>query len=41
VGEFSPTEQLDAVALPFLRPLQHAADTATPGDGGDDVLGLG
>jgi hypothetical protein len=41
LGEFSPTEQLDAAALPFLRPLQHAADMATPGDGGDDVLGLG
>jgi len=42
VGEFSPTERLDPAALPFLRPLQHAADMATTsGEGGDDVLGLG
>ena len=40
-GEFGEPEQLDAAALPFLRPLQHAADLATvPGSGGDDVLGL-
>jgi hypothetical protein len=41
LGEFSASEQLDAAALPFLRPLQHAADMATPGEGGDDVLGVG
>lgn len=41
VGEFGPTEQLDPAALPFLRPLQHAADMASPDDGGDDVLGVG
>lgn len=41
LGEFGPTEQLDAAALPFLRPLQHAADMAAPGEGGDDVLGVG
>lgn len=40
LGPFSAAEQLDAAALPFLRPLQHAADTATTADGGDDVLGL-
>lgn len=40
VGEFSPSEQLDPAALQFLRPLQHAADMATTGDG-DDVLGIG
>lgn len=38
LGPFSDAEQLDAAALPFLRPLQHAADLAQPGD---DVLGLG
>lgn len=32
VGEFLPAEQLDARALPFLRPLQVAADTAAPPD---------
>jgi hypothetical protein len=42
VGEFSASEQLDPAALPFLRPLQHAADLAsTPGEGGEDVLGIG
>lgn len=41
LGEFSPSEQLDPAALPFLRPLQHAADITTPGDADDDVLGLG
>lgn len=41
VGEFGPSEQLDPAALPFLRPLQHAADMATPDGGGDDVLGVG
>lgn len=40
LGPFSAAEQLDATALPFLRPLQHAADMATATDGGDDVLGL-
>lgn len=42
VGAFSAAEQLDPAALPFLRPLQHAADLATtPGEGGEDVLGIG
>lgn len=40
LGPFSAAEQLDAAALPFLRPLQHAVDMATAADGGDDVLGL-
>lgn len=40
VGEFGDPEQLDAAALPFLRPLQHAADLATAGGDSDDVLGL-
>jgi hypothetical protein len=40
LGPFSAAEQLDAAALPFLRPLQHAADMAAATDGGDDVLGL-
>lgn len=40
LGEFGEAEQLDPAALPFLRPLQHAADLATPDSGGDDVLGL-
>jgi hypothetical protein len=40
VGEFGDPEQLDAAALPFLRPLQHAADLASADAGGDDVLGL-
>lgn len=38
IGEFGDPEPLDPAALPFLQPLQHAADLATPGDG--DVLGL-
>lgn len=29
LGEFTAPEPLDPAALPFLRPLQHAADTAT------------
>lgn len=36
LGPFSDAEQLDPSALPFLQPLQHAADLA---QGGDDVLG--
>jgi len=28
VGEFVPPEPLDPTAMPFLAPLQHAADTA-------------
>ncbi|MBA2529854.1 MAG: hypothetical protein H0V19_07840 [Euzebyales bacterium] len=32
VGDFLPSEELDATALPFLSPLQHAADAATPPD---------
>ena len=36
LGQFSEAEQLDPTALPFLQPLQHAADLA---QGGDDVLG--
>lgn len=38
LGPFSEVEQLDAAALPFLQPLQHAADLAR---GDDDVLGTG
>lgn len=41
LGPFGDAEPLDAAALPFLRPLQHAADTATPAEGGGDVLGVG
>lgn len=40
LGDFGEPEQLDAAALPFLRPLQHAADLATADTGGEDVLGL-
>lgn len=40
LGQFSEAEQLEAAALPFLRPLQHAADMATAAGSGDDVLGL-
>ena len=36
LGEFSEVEQLDPAAMPFLQPLQHAADLA---EGGDDILG--
>lgn len=35
LGEFSEIEQLDPAAMPFLQPLQHAADLAE----GNDVLG--
>lgn len=38
LGPFSEAEQLDAAALPFLQPLQHAADLA---HSDDDVLGTG
>jgi hypothetical protein len=37
LGPFSDAEQLDATAMPFLQPLQHAADLAQGGTG--DVLG--
>lgn len=40
LGSFGAAEPLDAAALPFLRPLQHAADMATGPADGDDVLGL-
>ncbi len=30
LGDFLPAEPLEPTAMPFLRPLQHAADTATP-----------
>ncbi|MGH3664867.1 MAG: hypothetical protein ACRDU8_02040 [Egibacteraceae bacterium] len=30
LGEFGASEDLDPVALPFLSPLQHAADAAGP-----------
>jgi hypothetical protein len=39
LGPFGDVEQLDASAMPFLQPLQHAADLAS--GGGDDVLGTG
>jgi hypothetical protein len=39
LGPFGDAEQLDETALPFLRPLQHAADLAS--GGGGDVLGTG
>lgn len=29
-GDFSEAEELDAAALPFLAPLRHAVDAATP-----------
>lgn len=32
VGEFTPAEPLDPTAMPFLTPLQHAADSAEPPD---------
>ena len=32
VGDFTESEPLDAAALPFLAPLQHAADAAAPPD---------
>lgn len=32
IGEFLPSEPLDSTAMPFLAPLQHAADAATPPD---------
>lgn len=32
IGEFLPSEPLDPAAMPFLAPLQHAADAATPPD---------
>lgn len=38
LGQFSEAEPLDPTALPFLQPLQHAADLA---QGGDDVIGTG
>lgn len=38
LGPFSDAEPLDATALPFLQPLQHAADLARSDD---DVLGTG
>ena len=41
VGAFSQAEELDASALPFVQPLQHATDIAEPGSAGVDVLGLG
>jgi hypothetical protein len=37
LGPFSEAEQLDVAAMPFLRPLQHAADLA---ESGGDILGL-
>jgi hypothetical protein len=30
LGEFTPAEELDPAAFPFLAPLQHAADAAQP-----------
>jgi hypothetical protein len=39
LGPFSAAEQLDATAMPFLQPLQHAADMAQGGAG--DILGMG
>lgn len=32
VGEFAQAEPLEPAAFPFLAPLQHAADAATPPD---------
>lgn len=32
LGLFLPSEELDPAAFPFLAPLQHAADAATPPD---------
>jgi hypothetical protein len=39
LGPFGEVEPLDAAAMPFLQPLQHAADLAS--GAGDDVLGTG
>ena len=30
LGEFAPAEPLEPTAMPFLQPLQHAVDTASP-----------
>jgi hypothetical protein len=38
VGDFTPPEDLDPTAFPFLSPLQHAADAARPGDAPASVL---
>lgn len=38
VGEFTPAESLVPVAMPFLAPLQRAADHATPPDTFGDAL---
>ncbi|CAN5318734.1 hypothetical protein BH23ACT9_BH23ACT9_06040 [soil metagenome] len=41
LGDFVPAEPLEATAMPFLQPLQHAADLAPPAEGaGPDVPGL-
>lgn len=40
LGDFTPSEDLDPTAMPFLSPLQHAVDAATPRVD-DDVLGTG
>jgi hypothetical protein len=32
LGAFAPAEPLEPTAMPFLRPLQHAVDTAAPPD---------
>lgn len=38
IGEFGDAEELDPTALPFLSPLQHAADTAGPPDVTSPIL---
>lgn len=41
LGDFTQPESLEPTAMPFLQPLQHAADTAEPasGDGGLPIIG--
>lgn len=38
LGEFAASEELDPTAMPFLSPLQHAADTAGPPDVTSPIL---
>lgn len=39
LGDFAPAEELEPTAMPFLQPLQHAADTANPDAGGGPAGG--
>ncbi len=40
LGEFAPPEPLDPDAMPFIQPLQHAADMSEPPDDVSGVAGL-